>query len=140
MLAHLAYVSVRKQNCTESEIEKILSSCKKNNPPLNITGVLLYTENKFIQYVEGESNKLMSLYDKIKQDPRHEKVVMISYGPITDKLFPSWHMGNRKIASGDIDFATDINPADKEIFRKIMNGQQEEGEKVQHLLSKFFKK
>lgn len=139
MLAHLAYVSVRKSTCTDLEIEKILASCKKNNPPLQITGVLLYSENKFIQYVEGESGDLMTLYDKIKKDPRHEKVVMISYSPIANKIFPSWHMGNRKITSNEIDFMTEINTSDKSVFKKIMDGEQEEGVKVQQLLAKFFK-
>ncbi|MEQ9165113.1 MAG: BLUF domain-containing protein, partial [Fulvivirga sp.] len=48
MLSQLVYVSNRKPNCTEEEIEKILASCKKNNPPLNITGILLYSDKKFI--------------------------------------------------------------------------------------------
>ena len=140
MLAHLAYVSSRKTNCTEEEIENILSSCKKNNPPLNITGVLISSDTKFIQYVEGESSQLMSLYDKIKKDIRHEKVVMISYSPISEKIFPSWHMANRKLSSGGIDFLTDITSDDKKAFDKIMNGKEEEGAKVQSLLLKFFKK
>ncbi|PZR30336.1 MAG: bluf domain protein [Azospira oryzae] len=140
MLAHLAYVSVRKNSCTEPEIEKILASCKKNNPPLNITGALLYSENQFIQYVEGEAIELMSLYDKIKKDQRHEKTVMISYSPITDRIFPSWHMGNRKITSEDIDFVTDITADDKDVFTKIINGKEADGAKVQNLLVKFFKK
>ena len=140
MLAHLAYVSVRKKNCTEEEIEKILASCQVNNGPLDITGVLLYSENKFIQYVEGESTALMTLYDKIKKDHRHEKAVMISYGPIQTRLFPSWQMGSRKIPSEDIRFETDISAGDKELFKKIMNGTETEGAKVQGLLLKFFKK
>ncbi len=140
MLAHLAYVSARKNNCTEEEIEKILISCKKNNPPLDITGVLLYSENKFIQYVEGESTSLMTLYDKIKKDVRHEKAVMISYSPISSRIFPSWHMGSRKIASNEIGFLTDITDSDKDVFEKIMNDKEAEGAKVQSLLMKFFKK
>jgi hypothetical protein len=140
MLAHLAYVSVRKKNCTEEEIENILTACKINNAPLDITGVLLYSENRFIQYVEGESAALMNLYDKIKKDVRHEKAVMISYNPIQSRIFPSWQMGSRKIASDDISFVTDITPGDKEVFKKIMNGKETEGAKVQNLLIKFFKK
>ena len=140
MLAHLAYVSTRKSTCTEEEIENILGSCKKNNPPLNITGVLISSDTKFIQYVEGESNQLLSLYDKIKKDPRHEKVVMLSYSPINEKIFHSWHMGNRKLSSDGIDYLTDITSDDKVVFNKIMNGKEEDGAKVQTLLLKFFKK
>ncbi|MBL0745563.1 BLUF domain-containing protein [Chryseolinea lacunae] len=140
MLAHLAYVSVRKSNCTEAEIEKILASCKINNGPLDITGVLLYSDHKFIQYVEGESTSLMTLYDKIKKDERHEKAVMISYSPIAARIFPSWQMGSRKFSSDDISFVTDITSGDKDVFTKIMSGKETEGAKVQELLVKFFKK
>jgi Sensors of blue-light using FAD len=140
MLAHLAYVSVRKKNCTDAEIDKILASCKANNGPLDITGVLLYSETKFIQYVEGESAALMTLYDKIKKDVRHEKAVMISYNSIASRIFPSWQMGSRKLDSDAIRFQTDITPQDKDVFNSIMNGKETEGSKVQDLLIKFFKK
>jgi hypothetical protein len=139
MLAHLAYVSVRKPNCTEKEIEVILNACKKNNPPLEVTGVLLYSDNKFIQYVEGESNVLMTLYDKIKKDERHEKAIMLSFGPIAEKIFPSWHMANKKFTTGEVNYRTDIDADDKIVFEKILNGEQEDGAKVQNLLVKFFK-
>ena len=140
MLSHLAYVSVRKKNCTDEEIEKILAACKINNAPLDITGVLLYSDSKFIQYVEGESKVLMSLYDKIKKDPRHEKAVMISYNPISKRIFPSWQMGSRKLPTEDISFVSDVTAGDKEVFKKIVTGKETEGAKVQDLLMKFFKK
>ena len=139
MLSHLAYVSVRKRNCTDEEIEKILAACKTNNAPLDITGVLLYSETKFIQYVEGEASALTKLYDKIKQDTRHEKAVMISYSPIQERIFPSWQMGSRKIAGADISFLTDITADDKDVFKKITDGVKVDGGKVQSLLARFFK-
>ena len=140
MLSHLAYVSTRKKNCTDAEIENILASCKVNNGPLDVTGVLLYSDSKFIQYVEGESVSLMALYDKIKKDARHEKVVMISYNPIPKRIFPSWQMGSRKVASDNIDFAIGITSTDREVFENILGGKETEGAKVQELLLKFFKK
>jgi len=139
MLAHLAYVSVRKKTCTDQEIEKILTDCKANNGPLNVTGVLLYSDTKFIQYVEGESKTLMTLYDKIKKDIRHEKAVMISYSPIPSRLFPSWQMGSRKVALDDVEFLTDITADDKHVFGKIIDGSETDGTKVRDLMTKFFK-
>ncbi|SKC63942.1 BLUF domain-containing protein [Ohtaekwangia koreensis] len=140
MLAHLVYVSVRKRNCTDEEMDKILAACKVNNEPLQVTGVLLYSDSTFIQYVEGKATTLTDLYDKIKKDARHEKPVMISYGPITKRIFPSWQMGSRKMASDNIDFVTDITHQDKDVFQRIMNGKETEGAKVRDLLTKFFKK
>jgi hypothetical protein len=64
MLSQLTYVSNRNPNCTNEEIEKILLSCKENNPSLEVTGVLLYSETKFIQMVEGNSKTILELYEK----------------------------------------------------------------------------
>jgi hypothetical protein len=138
MLSQLVYVSTRKSNCTDVEIQKILNSCKKNNPSLEITGVLLYSDTKFIQLVEGNSKVITALYDKIKGDNRHSNTMMISYGPIKDRAFPSWHMGARKIEGSSVDFKTDITNEDKSIFNNILSGKEENGTKVLGLLKKFF--
>ncbi len=138
MLSQLTYVSNRKSNCTEAEIEKILVACKKNNPGLGITGVLLYSDSKFIQLVEGEAKVITTLYDKIKLDNRHSNCMMISYSPIAEKSFPSWHMGARKIAAKEVDFKTDITKEDKDIFNSLLSGKEENGVKVLNLLKKFF--
>ena len=138
MLSQLVYVSNRKPNCTAEEIDKILASCKKNNPPLNITGVLLFSETKFIQLVEGDAKVIMALYDKIKKDNRHSLPVMISYNPIPEKSFPSWHMGSRNISKTEIQFKTDISKDDKVVFDSILSGKEENGQKVLNLVKKFF--
>ncbi len=138
MLTQLVYVSTRQSNCTSAEIEKILMSCEKNNPSLEITGVLLYSDTKFIQLVEGESKVIMELYDKIKLDSRHKNVMMISYGPLKEKSFPSWHMGARQIKGSEIDFKTGISAEDKIVFDNILSGREENGAKVLDLLKRFF--
>lgn len=138
MLSQLVYVSNRKPSCTAEEIEKILVSCKKNNPPLNITGVLLYSDTKFIQLVEGDAKVITTLYDKIKLDARHSNPMMLSYGPIKEKSFPSWHMGSKKMASNDVDFKTDISSEDKAIFNTLLNGEKADGQRILNILKKFF--
>jgi Sensors of blue-light using FAD len=138
MLSQLVYVSTRKPNCTGEEIEKIVESCRKNNAPLKITGVLLYSETKFIQLVEGEAKTIMGLYDKIKKDNRHTNPVMISYNPINEKSFPSWHMAKRSFTNAELEFKTDISQEDKKTFSSLLNGSEEAGQKVLNLLKKFF--
>lgn len=138
MLSQLIYVSNRKPTCTQAEIDKILISCEKNNPPLNITGVLLYSDAKFIQLVEGEAKVILDLYDKIKKDARHTNTVMISYGPIKEKSFPSWHMGTKNISNNEVDYQTNITKDDKTMFNNMLSGKAEDGQKVLSVLKKFF--
>ena len=137
MLAQLTYVSNRNSNCTQVEIEKILSSCKKNNPAMEITGVLLYSDSKFIQMLEGKAKTITDLYDTIKSDNRHGSSIMISYGLIKERSFPNWHMGARKIA-GSVCFKTDLSKEEVTVFNNMLNGIEESGVKVLDLLKKFF--
>jgi hypothetical protein len=139
MLAQIVYVSARKPLCTEEEIQKILASCQKNNSKINITGVLLYSNSQFIQYLEGEYNQIMELYDKIKLDSRHKNTVLISSGPIKARSFPSWHMGAKEFDSERLSFQTQITSEDKAVFTSILAGQHAAADKSTALIKKFFK-
>jgi hypothetical protein len=139
MLSHLIYVSNRAQNCTQAEIEKILESCKKNNFKYDITGVLLYSNTKFVQYIEGEYKEIMGLYDRIKGDPRHTNAVLLTSSPISERSFPSWQMGAKKFDTASIDFKTSVNEGDKIVFESILSGKKAEDNKAIALMKKFFK-
>jgi hypothetical protein len=138
MLSQLIYVSNRKPFCGQEGIDRILASCQKNNPILNITGLLLYSNNKFIQVLEGEHDAINDLYNKIKMDTCHDQVRLISLGPIKAKSFPSWHMGVRKLADNEVDIKTNISVEDKETLNAILNGREGNGSKILNLLKKFF--
>jgi hypothetical protein len=141
MISQLVYISNRDASCSNDEIERILESCKKNNPSLDITGVLLYNDSKFIQLVEGDLKTLLSLYDKIKLDSRHNNPVLISCRPVKEKTFPSWHMASRKMDEDKmVKFKSNISNEDRIVFNNILEGKEENGQKVLDLLKKFFDK
>lgn len=142
MLSSLIYVSTRKSNCTDSEIQKILNSCVKNNKNLDITGVLLYSEYRFIQYLEGEYDEIFKLYDKIKEDNRHANVVLISAFSIQKRLFPSWQMGSKKVNEpqfkAGFNFETTLNKDEIQTFNNILSGHAVEDDKAVKLIQRFF--
>lgn len=139
MLSHLVYVSARTPKCTEEEIQKILDSCRKNNSGLGITGVLLYSNAQFVQYIEGDYKTLIALYDKIKKDDRHKNAIMISSAPIPERIFPSWQMGSKTFDLNSIDYQTNISSNDKIVFREVLSGKGQEGNKALNLMKQFFK-
>lgn len=139
MLSHLVYVSVRKKECTDEEIDKILAACKRNNPKLDITGVLLYSKTHFLQYLEGDYKEISGLYEKIKSDDRHKNVVLITTGPIEERTFPSWEMGAKEIDEDKIDFQTDLSEDEAKTFQDIITGKGQEGNTSLKLIKKFFK-
>jgi len=127
MLSHLVYVSVRKEECTDEEIDKILAACKRNNPKLDITGVLLYSKTHFLQYLEGDYKEISGLYEKIKPDTRHKNVVLITTGPIEERTFPSWEMGSKEIDEDKVEFQTDLSKEEAQAFQDIIAGKDQEG-------------
>ena len=137
MLSQLTYVSNRTSICTDAEIENILASCKKNNPTLKITGVLLYSNKKFIQMVEGDAELITSLFDKIKLDNRHSNCTLISLGAIKEKTFPSWHMGAKKIGESLVDFKTNISEDDHATFNSILNANEVSEVRILNFLKNF---
>jgi hypothetical protein len=139
MLSQLVYVSVRKSICTEEEIQKILAACKKNNAGLDITGVLLYSDTNFVQYLEGEYKQIIGLYDKIKSDDRHKNFVLITSSPIKERSFPSWQMGAKKFDNDTIEYQTEMSASDKDTFKSILSGKNQDGNNALVLMKKFFK-
>lgn len=123
MLYQLIYVSKRK--CSEEEIIKILEKSREKNKDINVTGMLLYTKDSFIQCIEGEKDEVTTLYEKIKKDERHSNSILISYKFIKKRDFPSWNMGEKKINIENTDFMVDMSDAEKTILSSILSGKEE---------------
>lgn len=114
-LHRLIYTSVRKAECDDQEISNILASAERNNAHADITGILLHSKDRFVQYIEGEPEKIKSLYDKIKGDSRHAGAMMRDFSPINQRLFPSWQMGHVDMGES-LAFDTNIGVKEKEAF------------------------
>ncbi|MBT1702909.1 BLUF domain-containing protein [Chryseosolibacter indicus] len=139
MLSQLVYVSNRNANCTDEEIDKILQSCQRNNANRDITGVLLYSDKHFVQYLEGNYSEIIDLYDRIKTDNRHQKTILITSAPIKERTFPSWQMGAKKIDNESVTFKTSITEEDRLTFNEILSGKNQEDNKALHIMKKFFR-
>lgn len=92
-LMRLIYVSNFSDELTEKEVASIIESCRKNNPAVNITGVLCYNNNYFLQCIEGSRLEVNRLYQRILKDPRHHDPTILQYQHINQRDFGQWAMG-----------------------------------------------
>ena len=138
-LSYLVYSSVRNANCTDEEIQKILNSCERNNPSKSVTGVLVHSQNYFLQFLEGEETELMNLLNHIKKDSRHSKVILLNKGEIKERMFPSWHMGYKDADKDGVTLISDATNNEEETFNKLLKGELIEDSKVLKMLSRFYK-
>jgi len=120
MTSSLIYASIRDKNCSENDIHDILFTSRNKNKLLGITGVLVYSDTMFVQYLEGDRKQVFDLYEKIKKDKRHSEVILVSISSIDNRLFPSWEMGERKLKEVDFEFDNGLQEDAKNLFQRIV--------------------
>jgi ABC-type uncharacterized transport system YnjBCD ATPase subunit len=91
-LYQLVYLSQRAAYCDEAALDQLLKQSITNNKANDITGILMRCDTHFFQYIEGEQNVVLALYQKIKADPRHSELVTVSSGVIERRAFANWEM------------------------------------------------
>jgi hypothetical protein len=98
MLVRLLYASRAASPLTPAVLDSILEASRANNPAAGITGVLCFSDDLFIQVLEGGRDAVCDLYNTIVRDSRHAHVCILSYEEIRERRFGGWTMGQVNIA------------------------------------------
>ena len=98
----LIYVSSSVREMDAEELLGILKVSRENNVAKDVTGLLLYKGGNFMQALEGPDDVVMALYEKIKKDPRHKDVSIISTEQIQKRQFPAWEMAFTNLDNPEI--------------------------------------
>lgn len=91
-LSRLYYASTATEKYSPLEMGNILEACRRNNPVLNITGMLFMKNNFFFQCLEGPRENVNILYKKIRQDERHSNVQLLEFKEVGSRYFEGWAM------------------------------------------------
>lgn len=101
------YQSNAVSSMTEPELRTMLLQARSYNAQHHLTGILLYSDGRFVQLLEGEEQAVRQLYAKIQRDPRHSQVVTVSEGPGPGRRFADWSMGFGRVAGPGVAEALD---------------------------------
>lgn len=74
------------------EMVGLMDLAAANNQRLGISGLLFFSQQEFVQVLEGPAAEVHTLYGKILKDPRHDNSRLVSLHEITERLFPAWSM------------------------------------------------
>ncbi|NQZ75718.1 MAG: BLUF domain-containing protein [Ekhidna sp.] len=94
MIYYTIYTSTPVEKITESVLDNITEVSMKWNKEHQITGMLLALEDRFIQFLEGDDEEVKSIFEKIKEDKRHNNVIRKIQGYSNDRVFQEWSMGS----------------------------------------------
>ena len=91
-LFSLVYTSTASRPLAKSDLENILSSARTRNLQEQVTGLLLFTEGKFMQYLEGPKAGVLKIFEIIKTSSLHQDIVEISRQPMERRAYGDWSM------------------------------------------------
>ena len=93
MLHAIAYVSAASWNLLDEDLEHIVSESRRLNALNGITGVLLYCDGNFMQYLEGEADAVNETFARIRACECHYQINELMNQPIEAREFDDWAMG-----------------------------------------------
>jgi hypothetical protein len=94
-LEHLIYASVAAQNFEASQLSELLQKARAANERCGLTGMLLHVDSdgSFFQAIEGETEAIDQLLERLFLDKRHSHLTTIIREPIAKRSFQEWTMG-----------------------------------------------
>ncbi len=98
MLVRLLYASRALQPVQPPTVDAILDIARSNNRENGITGILCYSDDLFVQVLEGCRDEVSELFVKIARDSRHHQVRLLHYEEIRERRFGAWNMGQVNVS------------------------------------------
>jgi hypothetical protein len=99
---HVFYRSQATSFLEADQLQALLEWSHTFNAAHDITGLLLYSHGRFAQVIEGPEATIHALYDRIRQDTRHQHVVTLSEGPGPHRWFADWRMAFGQLAPAEL--------------------------------------
>ncbi len=136
-LIHIVYLSYSEKELSESELNEFLATIRRKNELRNITGLLLYNHEAFIQVIEGKKETIHRLFEITSKDSRHSNIIKLLEESINERTFPDWSMGFPKL--------NDANKASIIGYSSFMQNDKSDfdysrcAESVRHLSTSFKK-
>jgi len=88
----LVYSSVPTKRMMKSHLYMILRQSRINNKLDNVTGLLVFVDGMFLQVLEGEEDTVKTIFERIKNDKRHQNIAILFEGNVKERAFPKWEM------------------------------------------------
>jgi methanogenic corrinoid protein MtbC1 len=105
-LCSVVYRSRAVTDLSDFDLYELVQAAQERNERDQITGLMLYDEGRFYQWLEGPPHSVAGLMQAIARDPRHTDIEILSDKTTDSRQFGDWKMrlatrGVRSIHSGN---------------------------------------
>ena len=91
-LMSLTYRSRASVPWSENDLHQIERVADSRNRSENISGVIVYDDGNFFQWLEGPTESLTRVWDSVQRDSRHADIRVSSAGPTRSRVFGDFGM------------------------------------------------
>jgi hypothetical protein len=76
----------------DAEVQRILTTSRRNNTATGVTGALLFNSSCFAQVLEGQLEAVETTFERIQRDQRHTDVTVLELTQVAEHGFATWSM------------------------------------------------
>ncbi len=93
MVYSYIYLSSAVGRVAPQALERILQSARARNQADGITGMLLFHDGNFMQFLEGPREAVLRcVHERIEPAPQHRGLITLQSKPVTEREFANWSM------------------------------------------------
>lgn len=95
-MRQIVYASLSAPEDSAADLTGILEQSRHNNALDGVTGLLWSDGRRFLQVLEGPEESVGPTFERIRRDPRHHAVDLLSDRHVKDREFGYWSMAFRR--------------------------------------------
>jgi len=130
-LTSLVYRSRAVAPFDEAGLQALLDSAQRRNREAAVTGILIYDDGRFMQWLEGPAEGVSRVWQVTRADSRHTDIEVLGDAPTSARFFPDWAM---KLGTRDADLRS-ANDRALAATQKLMDSLRWRPEAVRAALS-----
>ncbi len=119
VLTNVVYRSRAARPLSPAELHDLTLTAQVRNEREGITGLLLYDEGRFFQWLEGSAESLKRLMDSIRRDSRHVDVQVLRDCPTPSRRFTGWSLKLAAMGAGSVLWRQDVTEPPIEVIEGL---------------------
>ncbi len=121
------YLSTATPAFDPQRMDDLYQSAREINAARGIRGVLLYSNDRFCQLIEGPAEGMEEVMARVQRSTLHDHLLTLHREPVTQAVFPSWSLGTASDWRGQLMGGPDdstlafLTPSQRSACRVLQN-------------------
>lgn len=117
----LAYRSRAVAPPSEYDLAELLRCAQERNHIERLTGLLIYDQGYFFQWLEGPEPALNRVWNSIRRDARHRDIEILREQVLPERFFGAWDMRLARRTRDGLDATLAVAKAPDDLLRKLQD-------------------